>query len=145
MWKNKKSVFIILILFLLIVIMVFSPTIIAQFNKYLLDRNKEVVTETKIVTTEEFLTITYEQMKLAQQLESSKKYSMVAEEVRDGYDKTSKTYYFLDTHPEIEKVKIELSITKYHNNGETIKFINDKGHIIEVYSKDEWKIYKESQ
>jgi hypothetical protein len=141
MGKNKKTVFIILAFSLLIGIIFYSPTIIAHFNKYLLDRNKEVVTETKVMSFDEFYTIVFKQMKLAQRLESSTKYSLVGKEVRDGYEEVSLTLHFLHEHPEIKNIKIELPITRYQNNEETIEFISGQGNILEVYSKGKWEPY----
>jgi len=141
MEKNKKTVFIILAFSLSIAIIFYSPTI-AHLNKYLLDRNKEVVTETKIISSDEFYTIVSQQMKLAQKLKSSTKYSLVGKEVRDGYEEVSLTLHFLHKHPEIKNIKIELPITRYQNNKETIEFISGQGNILEVYSKGKWDPFR---
>ena len=142
MGKNKKTVFIISAFILLIAIIAYSPSIKAYYNKYLLGRNKEVVIETKVISSGEFSTIIHEQMKLAQRLESSAKYSLVGEEVRDGYEEVSLTLHFLYEQPEIKNIKIELPITRYQNNEETIEFISGKGNILEVYSKGKWKPFR---
>ncbi|TCS83976.1 hypothetical protein [Tepidibacillus fermentans] len=78
----------------MLAILLYKPAI-AQWNKFLFDRNKEVVTETKSISSEEFYTTVYGQMKLAQRFESTTKYSLVAKEVREGYEEASETLDFL--------------------------------------------------
>ncbi|GIN37443.1 hypothetical protein J19TS1_03920 [Heyndrickxia oleronia] len=82
----------------------------------------------------------YQQMKLAQKLEGTIKYSLIAKEVRKGYDAVTYDVFFLEDRPQI-KVKIELPITKYKDNNMTINFISGAGNILEIYEDGKWKAF----
>ncbi|MGV3464274.1 MAG: hypothetical protein ACO1OT_03150 [Heyndrickxia sp.] len=133
----KKTVFIILGI-ILIFILINLPSIIAHIKKYSFDHNKQITKETKVVSYKELREMYYQQMKLAQKLEGTKKYIFIAKEVRKGYDEVSYDVDFLQDRQQI-KVKIELPITKYKDNHMKINFISGEGIILEIYEDGKWK------
>ncbi|GAA0336524.1 hypothetical protein GCM10008967_28600 [Bacillus carboniphilus] len=137
----KKRYFFMIFVFLLVIGFVFFHSIQSYLFKASFDNNKEVAIEAKAVSFDELYLNAFQQMKLAQQLESSTKYSLVAEEVRDGYEKTNETLHFLKEHPNIKSIKVELPITRYKDKDNIIEFISGKGKIIEVLINDEWVEY----
>ncbi len=122
----------------------YIPSLQAQLIKYSFDHNKEVFTETKVVSRTEFLEIVHHQRKLAQRLESSKKYALVAEEVREGLDKAFHAFYVIDEHLNYELLTVEYPITKYKDQEYTIEFMSGKVTISKVKAKNgDWIDYDE--
>ncbi len=136
----KRTVSIVLGFIILIIILIYLPSIIAQMKKYSFDHNKQLTIETKVISYKEFREMYYQQMKLAQKLEGTIKYSLIAKEVRKGYDAVTYDVFFLEDRPQI-KVKIELPITKYMDNNMTINFISGAGNILEIYEDGKWKAF----
>lgn len=136
----KKTVSIVVGFIILIIILINSPNIIAHMKKYSFDHNKQFTIETKVISYKEFREMYYQQMKLAQKLEGTIKYSLIAKEVRKGYDAVTYDVNFLEDRPQI-KVKIELPITKYKDNNMTINFISDAGKILEIYEDGKRKAF----
>ncbi|WP_349408736.1 hypothetical protein [Pseudalkalibacillus sp. SCS-8] len=121
------------------------PSIIANIEKFTLDRNKDVFTEVKVLTEQELLDIAMQQMDSTQELEASMRYSLVGEESRHGLDRLRDAHVILVQNPDIESIKIELPMTRYIKDDKTIEFISGKGKILEVFENGEWKAYEDSQ
>ncbi|MBO8164186.1 MAG: hypothetical protein H0Z34_10760 [Brevibacillus sp.] len=138
----KKKYHFIALGFLLVIFFITLPTIQSYLTKASFDKKKEVVTETIVVSSDELFAIAYKQLNLAQKLDSSTKYSLVADEVRDGYEEVTLMYHYLYKHPDIESIKVELPITRYQDNNKTIEFISGKGNIIKVLENGEWKDFE---
>ncbi|MDH5162555.1 hypothetical protein [Heyndrickxia oleronia] len=136
----KKTVSIVLGFIILIIILINLPSMIAHMKKYSFDHNKQFSIETKVISYKELREMYYQQMKLAQKLEGTIKYSLVAKEIRKGYDAVTYDVYFLEDRPQI-KVKIELPITKYKDSNMTINFISGTGKILEIYEDGKWKAF----
>lgn len=128
----KKTVSLILGVILLVILINLS-SIIAH-----IDHNKQVTTETKVLSYKEIREKYYQQMLLAQKLEGSIKYSLVGNEVRKGYDAVSYDVDFLHDNQQI-KVKIELPITTYKDSNMTINFISGEGYILKIFEDGKWK------
>jgi quinol-cytochrome oxidoreductase complex cytochrome b subunit len=80
--------------FIILIILIYLPSIIAQMKKYSFDHDKQWTIETKVISYKEFREMYYQQMKLAQKLEGTIKYSLIAKEVRKGYDAVTYDVFF---------------------------------------------------
>ncbi|WP_345240706.1 hypothetical protein [Pontibacillus salipaludis] len=127
---------------ILIVTVVSIPTLRAQMKLNAFEDEKQVSNETKVVTFDEFWDLYYTQTELAQELEATTKYSLIAEKVRDGNYKASTISQYLHEHQDL-KVKIEIPITTYKDDNKTITFISGEGEILEVYKDGQWKEFDE--
>ncbi|QST00861.1 hypothetical protein IMZ31_04630 [Pontibacillus sp. ALD_SL1] len=140
----KKTVSIIVGVVALIFILANIPNIIAQAKLYSYNNNKQVTTETRVITFDEIFETLYQQMKLAQELRGSTKYSLIGDEVRTGLDDAYDYARFLDKHPQINSMKVELPIITYKDDDRTIRFISGKGEVLEIEENGEWKEYNGS-
>lgn len=114
------------------------PTIQTYLTKASFDHEKAVVTETIEVNPDELWDRIMQQMKLARKLEDTKKYSLIAKEIRKGEDELSDIYTYVKDEQQI-KLKIAVPITRFLDNEMKIEFISGKGEVLEVFHNHQWK------
>ncbi|KGP74708.1 hypothetical protein [Pontibacillus yanchengensis] len=140
----KKTVSIILSIAALIFILANIPNIVAHVKLYSFNANKQVTTETKVLTFDKAFETLYQQRELAQRLEDSTKYSLIGEQVRKGIDDASDYEIFLRKHSQINSIKVELPISTYKDADRTIEFISGKGEVLEISENGQWKKFNGS-
>ena len=124
---------VILGVFIIIAILANISNIAAHVKLYSFENNKKVTTETKVVTFNEMYDILHQQRELAKELEGSKEYSLIGDEVRKGLDEASQHEGFLHDNNEVKSIKLRLPITKYKDDEKIIEFISGKGEVLEVF------------
>jgi hypothetical protein len=139
-----KKMSIILGVVILIVILANISDIAAHAKLYSFHNNKTVTTETKVITFDEIFETLYQQRNLAEELEGSKIYSLIGDEVRKGADDASDYEIFLEKHRQINSIKVELPITTYKDEDRSIKFISGKGEVLEILKNGQWKEFNGS-
>ncbi|MDO6658749.1 hypothetical protein [Anaerobacillus sp. 1_MG-2023] len=124
---------VILSVIIIIAILANISNIVAHVKLYSFENNKKVTTETKVVTFNEMYDILHQQRELAKELEGSKEYSLIGDEVRKGLDEASQHEGFLHDNNEVKSIKLKLPITKYKDDDKIIEFISGKGEVLEVF------------
>ncbi|RBP04434.1 hypothetical protein [Rossellomorea aquimaris] len=81
-----RKISIILGVVIFIVLLANISDIIAHAKLYMFEQNKNVTTETKVVTFRDIFETLYEQREVARELEDSILYSLIGDEVRRGAD-----------------------------------------------------------
>ncbi|WP_044022383.1 hypothetical protein [Bacillus sp. SG-1] len=140
----KKTIYIIAGVFILIIILANVPKIMAYANLYSFDKNKEVTTEERVVSFDEISETLHQQRKLAQELEGTRKYSLIGDEVRKGLDEAIEHQMFLDNHPQVNSIKVKVPITTYKDDNKTIEFISGEGEVLEILENGQWKKFNGS-
>ncbi len=140
----KKKVSTTLGVIVLIAILINIPNIVAYPKLYSFNNNKEVTTETKIITFDEIYETLHQQRGLAQELENSTKYSLIGDVVRKGLDDASEYVILLRKHPQINSIKVELPIITYKDDNKTIEFISGKGEVLATLEDGQWKEFNGS-
>ncbi|KQL54160.1 hypothetical protein AN964_12065 [Heyndrickxia shackletonii] len=115
--------------------------ILSLCNKIYVHKTKEESTVTKILTKDEFL-----QLKEKQEAIYAGSYDKwyrwktqwLSNEVKQATGTILEDYYFLREHPEYDSAKIKYKVTKYKEDGKTVKYISNS-KIIQVHSKNGWK------
>ncbi|MGG1686886.1 hypothetical protein [Pseudalkalibacillus sp. NRS-1564] len=131
--KPIKKISIILGAVILIVILANISNILAHAKLYSFENNKNVETETKVVTFNEIFDILTEQRELEEELKTSTKYSLIGDEVRKGIDEASDYERYLAENKQIKSIKIKIPITTYKDHDKTIEFISGKGEMLEIF------------
>jgi hypothetical protein len=140
----KKTVSIVVGVFILMILLANIPNIIAYTAFYSYDKNKEITTETRVVTFGEIFETLHQQRGLSQELRHSKKYRLIGDEVQKGLDEAATHEMFLENQSEIHSIKVELPITTYKDDEKTIEFISGKGKVLEVLENGQWKEFSGS-
>lgn len=104
-------------------------------------KTKEESTVKKILTSDEF-----QQLKEKQEAIYAGSYDKwhrwktqwLSNEAKQATGTILDDYYFLKEHPEYDSVKINYKLTKYKEDGKTVKYISNS-KIIQVHSKNGWK------
>ena len=81
---------------------------------------------------------------MAEKLEKTDKYSLIAREIRDASDDIMDYEFLLHKHPTIDAIKVEFPLISYHDETTTIDFISGKGNLLEVRENGEWHNAKRS-
>lgn len=135
----KKTVSILLGVVVLVVILANIQNIVAQARLYSFNNNKQVTTETRVITFDEIFETLHEQRGLAEELRHSRTYTLIGDEVQKGLDEASDYEMILNKYPQISSLKVELPITTYKDDDRTIEFISGKGEVLEILKNGQWK------
>ncbi|WP_064094240.1 hypothetical protein [Rossellomorea aquimaris] len=133
-----KKLSIILGVVILILILANLSQIVAHTKLYSFNNNKKVTNETKVITFDEIFQTLYQQMRLAQELRHSMKYSLIGDEVLKGLDDASDYEMFLGENNQIKSIKVKFPITTYKDDDMIIKFISGKGEVLGIFENGQW-------
>ncbi|MGM0842875.1 MAG: hypothetical protein ACQEWE_19235 [Bacillota bacterium] len=139
-----RKISIILGVVIFIVLLANISDIIAHAKLYMFEQNKNVTTETKVVTFRDIFETLYEQREVARELEDSIIYSLIGDEVRRGADEASVYEVFLTRNRQIQSLKIRLPITSYEDDDKKIEFISGEGEVLEVFQNGQWEEFSGS-
>lgn len=140
----KKTVSIIVGVVVLVLILANIPNIVAQAKLYSFNHNKQVTTETRVITFDEIFETLHQQRGLADELRHSRTYALIGDEVQKGLDDASDYEVFLRKHPTINSIKVELPIITYKDDERKIKFISGKGKVLEISENGQWNEFNGS-
>ena len=142
--RGMKKIFLVLGVIILIAILANLPNIMAHAKLYSFENNKEVTTETKVVNFKEIYEVLYHQRELAAELEDSKVYHLIGDEVRKGADEAGVYEGLLHKNDVTTSIKVKLPIAKYEDDDKTIEFISGEGEVLEIFENGKWKEFNGS-
>ena len=134
---RKQIKYILCIILIVVTVSVFFnfTEIRENIQRHSLEEREERVI--KKLNYDQIYQIEREQRYMADSL--PKEFKWLEEEIRKGASNLRFSLDYLKDHPQVEVVEIELKSKTYVVGGEEIRFFSDRGNIIKVKSKGEWK------